>query len=252
MVIANYIHLQLHSIKGSKTLGGQSFGASKDCSYCLVVMPEHNHDQNYHPELEFIGTGISQHTQQFVLWLQNQNIIAHFRIDCARCCCYFLVEERGYGLINHQMASIVMFEGQPTTSCYVDGPQGPAGVNGVVKTLHDYNLGDLSIRPVCRSHSYQFYGPAPAALALGQDLIARLEAIAVTQLTGQGQLRRCYFSYADGALLEVYRSATNKGSLMGRFSCCPQGVMKEKVQDEEEADDESEDLSKGVLEMKLQ
>ena len=90
------------------------------------------------------------------------------------------------------MVLCVMFGGQPTTSCYVDGPQGRAGVHGVAKTLHDLNLGVLAIRPVCQSHSYQFYGTAPAALALGQDLKARLEAIAVTQLTGLNKLRNCY------------------------------------------------------------
>ena len=209
--------------------------------------PVHNHGPDYHPELGLIDTGVSEHTEGFVHWLQNQHIIAHFDINCARCCCHFLVEEREYELINHQMAPCVMFEGQPTTSCYVDGPQGPAGVNGVVKTPHDLNLGDPTIRPVCTSHSYQFYGPAPAALALGQDLTARLEAIAVTQLTGQGKLRGCYFSYADAALLEVYRSACHEDSLRGRFSRRPQ-----EVQDDEEGEDGSQDMSKVFSELKLQ
>ena len=211
----------------------------------------HNHGLDYHPELRLVHTGVTEHTVRFEEWLQEQNITINVDIRSAMACCHFLVEERGYELINHQMAPCVMYGGQPTTSCYVDGPQGRNGKYGVVKTPHSRHLGAPTIRPVCQSHSYQFYGPAPAALALGQNLTARLEAIAVTQLTGQEELRDCYFSYADAALLEVYRAASHKDSLRGRFSR-QQEEMKKEVQDEEEVEDESEDLSKGVSEIKLQ
>ena len=216
-----------------------------------MAVPVHNHGPDYHPELRLIHTGVSEHTLRFREWLQEQDIPINVNIHSAIACCYFLVEERGYELINHQMEPCVMYGGQPITSCYVDGPQGPNGKYGVVKTPHSHHLGAPTIRPVCKSHSYQFYGPAPAALALGQNLTARLEAIAVTQLTGQEELSGCYFSYADAALLEVYRKGKDEGSLGGKVSH-QQGEMKKEVQDEEEVEDESEDLSKGVSELKLQ
>ena len=51
-------------------------------------------------------------------------------------------------------------------------------------------------------------------------------------------------------MLEVYRKGTGEGSLRGEVSCRPQEEMNEK--DDEEANDELEDLSKGVSELKLQ
>lgn len=198
----------------------------------MAAQQAHNHGPPPgYPELRLAYTGVSEHTENFVAWLRNQPIVINVNYNCARCCCHFLVGERRYQLINHQM-ECVMFEGQPETSCYVDGPQGHRGRYGVVKTGHDNNLGQTSIRPVNRSHSYQFYGAFPDALAIGQDLTARLEAIAVTQLNGRHKLQSCYLNYADAALLEVYRSALRRPSLEGNFSRRPL-----KVEDKEDAAD---------------
>ena len=166
--------------------------------------------------LRCVHAGASDHSEAFVSWLGKENVNLNYK--CARCCHHFLVHTRGYGQNNHQIPG-VMFGGRPQTSCYVDGPQGSGNKrNGVVKTEKDLNLGRPTIRPVNSSHSYQFYRAAPDALALGQNIRARLEAIAVTKVTRREKLRNCYLNYSDGALLEVYRSNKDKPSLNGWFS----------------------------------
>ena len=113
---------------------------------------------------------------------------------------------------------MVKFE-NANTSCYVDGPQGRRGVEGVVKTERDFNLGLIGPRTVNASHSYQLYGEAaPSGLAVGAYMIARIEAISMSKLTGPAKVQGCYFSYADAALLELYRLKNNKPSLTG--ICC--------------------------------
>lgn len=119
---------------------------------------------------------------------------------------------------------------------------------GVVKTRQLPNPGICTVES---SHSYQFYGPAPSALGQQQQvLIVRLESISVHKLNGREELRGCHFTYADAALLEVYREATGKESLRGTFICpSPQEMKKQKVQDGEES--KVEPLCTGVSGLSL-
>ena len=200
------------------------------------------HGEGVYVELAGVEAGASEHTYRFVHWLEHEDspIAIDINFECARCCCKFLVEDRGYRLINAQQRC-VMFGERGVTSCYVDGPQGPAGRHGVVKTGHDINLGRLSTRPVNNSHSYQFYGPPVRALAIGQDLVARLEAIAVEKVTKGSKLNNCYFSYSDITLLEKYRQANGKRSLKGKFLRPVQANGGEEIQDEEEVNEEEDE-----------
>ena len=160
-----------------------------------------------------VDSGVSDHSRGF---RQHYLINPPFNIDCAGCCWQFLVKTRQYGRAPD--ARMVKFV-NAHTSCYVAGPQGPSGVNGVVKTEKDPNLGVVGPRPFEASHSYQLYGPqAPSGLAVGAPLTARIEAISMPVLSGPAKVRDCYFSYADAALLELYRQQKNKESLRGK--CC--------------------------------
>ena len=140
-----------------------------------------------------------------------------FDLNCAGCCFQYLVQGRNYQLIRYQ-ARIVKHH-NANTSCFVAGPQGNSGVHGVIKTLNDLNLGRLGPRTVQRSHSYQLYGPqAPAGLAVGAQMVARIEAIAINQVTQPVKVQDCYFNYTDAALIELYREQEGEQSLAGQ--CC--------------------------------
>lgn len=139
-----------------------------------------------------------------------------FDLNCAGCCFQYLTEDRQYQWVEDIW--MVKYD-NAVTSCYVDGKQGKGGAHGVVKTGHDLNLGLIGPRLVNQSHSYQLYGPvAPHGLAVGAHMTARIEAIAVTQITNRMKVKDCYFSYADATLLELYRQQNGKPSLAGQ--CC--------------------------------
>lgn len=70
--------------------------------------------------------------------------------------------------------------GDVKTSCIVEKLEDK---NPQVKTGLDLNLGLKGPRTLQSSVTYQLYGPAkPSGLAVGTDMKARIEAIAVTEL----------------------------------------------------------------------
>ncbi len=185
-------------------------------------MAEHNHQEAQQAlpgNVELIDSGLSDQSREF---RQLYEINPPFDIECAGCCWQFLVKERRYGRADD--ARKVKF-GNANTSCYVDGCQGRAGVHGVVKTRQDINLGGCGPRPLQNYHSYQLYGPPQAlsGLAVGVNLTARIEAISMPGLKAKGaeKIQGCYFSYADAALLELYRENGQPNPLPSlRGQCC--------------------------------
>lgn len=191
-------------------------------------MPEHHHrraERTLTGDVR-VDSGISEHSDNFV---RKYTIRPGFDIDCSGCCWEYLTTKRNYDTV--QDRRMVKF-GNATTSCYVDGPQGRNGKNGVVKTESDLNLGNLGPRPVQGSFSYQLYGRhAPGGLAVGAEMTATIEAISVNKLKKAQQIQNCYFSYADAALLELYREKEEEPSLRG--TCCwPPQDKKERDTDE--------------------
>ena len=180
-----------------------------------MTVVQHNHDiaqQELEGNVE-VESGVSQHSMAFQ---GKYQLNPPFDWNCAGCCYQYLTEVRNYQRVHD--IRMVKFD-NAVTSCYVDGPQGPNGVHGVVKTGLNPNLGIAGPRPVDQSHSFQLYGPvASSGLAVGANMTARIEAIAVTQITGCIKVLNCYFSYADATLLEFYRQQNNKPSLDGQ--CC--------------------------------
>lgn len=161
-----------------------------------------------------VDAGVSQHSQEFQ---QQYQLNPQFELTCTGCCFQYLTQVRQYQWVGDAIRRVKF--GNATTSCYVDGKQGHSGVHGVVKTGVDPNLGQLGPRTVSLSHSFQLYGPvAPTGLAVGANMTARIEAIAVNQITGRIKVLNCYFSYADATLLELYLQEKNRPSLNGQ--CC--------------------------------
>ena len=167
----------------------------------------HEHGKGYRapPEdLEQKSSGLSKQSMTFMKKLQ---IEPSFDIESAACCWSYLVNQRQYkdgG--DDDVYDGVKFGKCMGTKCYIDGPQGNRGVNCVVKTGHDYNLGEIRNRSVCQSHSYQLYLKPNAedpVMALGVMMNVRIEAIAVGKIRKQYnssklllQLLRCQFARA--------------------------------------------------------
>ena len=193
----------------------------------------HHHGEDYYPELNGVRTisteqYYSNSTGKFQRWLGNPRPY-DWAINCAQCCCYFLEVDRGYGVIHGRAPCVAFGEEQTTTLCKVDVT---SQNNGEVKTKE---LEGHKILALHDWRSYRIYNGPPIALAQQHDLPVRLETIAVDQLQRQEQLSGCHFSYADAALLEVYRRIKGKDSLRGTFICpLPQEMKKQEVQDGEE------------------
>ena len=158
-----------------------------------------------------------------VRFMQHYQITPTFDTKCAECCWCFLTKSRQYEDVTSTILPpyLVKF-GDAKTKCYVDGPQSIAGVHGMVKTEHVINLGSCGPRSLSKYHSYQLYGLSSTGLSLGMTVrvMARIEAIFMPGLISRSQLQDCYFSYADAALLELYRQSQKVPllSLMGQ--CC--------------------------------
>jgi hypothetical protein len=175
----------------------------------------HNHDSSV-----ATAGNLSNATQGSLNFQQHYGLISQFDLNCGICCATFLLVGRQYQIATGQR--IVAFGLTPDTKCGLDGPRGPNGVHGLVVTGHDKTLGQaVGARPVQSSHSYQFYNNNPnGLLALGAQLIARIEAIAVTQINTSRKLSLSYFDCCDAALLELYRLQTGRASLQG-YVCIP-------------------------------
>ena len=113
----------------------------------------------------------------------------------------------------------VKFGMNSTTFCYLDVPQSRSRVHGVVRTELDTSLGHAGARTHQHSHSFQVYllEELPE-LAIGTVVTARIEAIAVDEVSNLRKLRNCYFNYFDAALFELYRAKEGVVSLRG--TCC--------------------------------
>ena len=192
--------------------------------------PQHNHSDTGDTDGAGVraDSGLSEHSKAFQDWC---HLDPPFDLECSGCCWIYLVNTRQY--TTAQDARIVRYGKAATyTACYVDGPQGKNGQNGVVKTNKDPTLGELVDRPFSSSRSYQLYRPIhegervdpppPVVLAMGEPVTARIEAIAVIELReSKHDLQGCQLNYCDAALLELFR-ATQTGvasdSMKGR--CC--------------------------------
>ena len=178
---------------------------------------QHQHG-NAPDHLNGVHSGQTQDSETFQ---RQYNLQPAFDIECIACCWNYLVDQREYGrCIGLQM---VMFgNNAPYTSCYVKVSRRH---NPLVKTGHDLNLGVPGKKLLQQNHTYQVYtrnGQQPTALALGANLTARIEAIAVSEISA-GKLQGCSFNYCNAALLELYLQKERRGSLVGRCgSAAPQ------------------------------
>ena len=175
---------------------------------------------------------------------RHYSIAPSFHIDCVKCCWTYLTKTRKYSTDEGDPEKLVKF-GYATTTythCYVDGPKpsksrgkhgnnGPkpfGGKNGLVRTsiTKDPKLGEIGPRPVEQNHSYQMYYTAPTPKILGMPVATttRIEAISVHKLE-RSEVQGCCFSYADVALLELYRRSESKEPLKGQ--CCGMSCSEE-------------------------
>ncbi len=183
--------------------------------------PQHNHG-DLDGDGMGVDSGLSEHSERF---RTLYDLRPGFDIKCSDCCRAYLVGTRSY--TQKHGRRIVKFGGVHTnTPCYVDGAQGNRGVKGVVKTGHDIDLGELVKRPVCGSHSYQLYRSVPGqqvhlppGLAIGENVTARIEAIAAKELR-ETDLRGCSLSYGDAALLELYRATLSGVASHSMLGAC--------------------------------
>jgi hypothetical protein len=75
---------------------------------------------------------------------------------------------------------------------------------GQLATGHDFNLGVLSARTFSDSRTYQLYSDNPVRLSVGFTTKARIESVAIDVVSPE-ELINVYLSYADAALVELYR-----------------------------------------------
>jgi hypothetical protein len=167
---------------------------------------QHNHAPHM-PEL-LNGLDSGQNTQSTAFQNTNHDFGPHLALPnggdlaCVGCCWTYLVGTRGYA----QASGIIrVYFGIPTVSCFVDGPQGPAGKHAVIQTGHDLNLGVVGNRPTQQSRSFQLYSPVGGnmrTIAIGAPISAQIESISINQLSSVIQLNGCYFKYCNAALIE--------------------------------------------------
>lgn len=173
------------------------------------------------------GINAGQNAQSILFQTNAENFIPPLalpgggNLNCVGCCWSYLVGTRGYA---SAIGVIQVYYGNPTVSCFVDGPQGRAGKHAVIQTGHDIMLGQVGNRPVQQSISFQLYYPpglAMRTLAIGAPIQARIESISVTQLASPVQLQDCYFNYCNAALVELSLQRFQIASFQGTCASQP-------------------------------
>ncbi|XP_062596970.1 uncharacterized protein LOC134258437 [Saccostrea cucullata] len=180
----------------------------------MAQPPEHH--PNCNPDHRNRQSGVTEDGHNFV---NNYNLAVDFDLECLGCCFAYLrgrhyQEVLGalFDRVHYSQANLAVpgarIRGDLVNS-FVNVPR--RGRRGQIATGHDLNLGELSVRPFANSRTYQLYSET-GALSVGFEAKALMESVAI-DVVRPDELVNIYLSYADAALVELYREQNNQESL---------------------------------------
>ncbi|XP_061174280.1 uncharacterized protein LOC133183339 [Saccostrea echinata] len=180
----------------------------------MAQQPEHH--PNCSPDHRNRQSGATEDGHNFV---NNYTLAVDFDLECLGCCFAYL-RGRNYQEVLGALYDRVHYSQEnlatpgarirgDTMNSYVKVPR--RGRRGQIATGHDLNLGELSVRPFANSRTYQLYSET-GALSVGFVANARMESVAI-DVVRPDELVNIYLSYADAALVELYREQNNQESL---------------------------------------